>query len=81
MPSPPAQAPDQQLQQAADDWLRGIVRRCAKVYRALALYQCMEVIQELDGMPEELQHSVWGLDILARAMFEMANYTAVSNLR
>ncbi len=63
-----------QLQTAADDWLRDIVRRCARAYRALSLYQCQEALREIDTLPPEIQSSPWALDIVARSFYEMANY-------
>ncbi|WWD17246.1 hypothetical protein CI109_101684 [Kwoniella shandongensis] len=70
--SPPSL--ETQLQTAADDYLRDIVRRCARAYRYLSLYNCQEAMKELDGLPHELKTSAWSLDILARCFYEMANY-------
>lgn len=70
--SPPSQ--ETQLQSSADDWLRDIVRRCARAYRALSMYKCQEALREIDTLPVELQHSPWALDIVARSFYEMANY-------
>ncbi|WVF71504.1 hypothetical protein IAT40_006310 [Kwoniella sp. CBS 6097] len=70
--SPPSL--ESQLQASADDWLRDVVRRCAKAYRHLGLYQCQEAMRELDGLPLEVKTSAWSLDILARSFYEMANY-------
>ncbi|OCF36805.1 anaphase-promoting complex subunit 3 [Kwoniella heveanensis BCC8398] len=65
---------DSQLQTSADDWLRDVVRKCARAYRYLGLYQCQEAMRELDGLPYEVKTSAWSLDILARSFYEMANY-------
>ncbi len=65
---------DAQLQLAADDWLRDIVRRCARAYRTLSLYQCQEAMREIDTLPPEIHSSAWALDIIARSYYEMANY-------
>ncbi|KAL1411551.1 anaphase-promoting complex subunit cdc27 [Vanrija albida] len=68
-------ATEAQTHAAVDDWLRDIVRRCGRAYRSLALYQCQEALNELDGLPLELQHSPWALDIAARCMYELSDYT------
>lgn len=68
---------DTQLQLAADDWLRDVVRRCARAYRALSMYRCQEALREVDTLPVELQKSPWALDIVARSFYEMANYVLV----
>ncbi|RSH87314.1 anaphase-promoting complex subunit cdc27 [Saitozyma podzolica] len=65
---------DTQLQLSADDWLRDVVRRCARAYRALSMYRCQEALSEVDTLPVELQKSPWALDIVARSFYEMANY-------
>jgi anaphase-promoting complex subunit 3 len=71
-------SPSQDGQQAsADEWLRDIVRRCAKAYRALSAYACAEAIREIDTLPTEIQVSPWALEITARAYYEMANYPVV----
>ncbi len=75
MPSPVNQ--DAQYQTAADDWLRDTVRRCARAYRALSMYQCQEAMNEIDSLPGEVRHSAWALDIIARSYYEMANYVLV----
>ncbi|KAK4685351.1 anaphase-promoting complex subunit 3, partial [Tremellales sp. Uapishka_1] len=72
MPSPASH--ENQLQAVADEWLRDIVRRCARAYRALSLYSCQEALNEVDGLPVEVQRSAWALDIVARCFYEMANY-------
>jgi anaphase-promoting complex subunit 3 len=69
---------DTQLQLAADDWLRDVVRRSAMAYRALSMYRCQEALREVDTLPVELQKSPWALDIVARSFYEMANYVLVS---
>ncbi|WVR07101.1 hypothetical protein IAU60_004140 [Kwoniella sp. DSM 27419] len=77
VPAPDAPATgsvDSQLQSAADDWLRDVVRRCGRAYRHLSLYQCQEAMLELDGLPDEIKVSAWSLDVLARSFYEMANY-------
>ncbi|CAD6591303.1 MAG: anaphase-promoting complex subunit cdc27, partial [Tremellales sp. Tagirdzhanova-0007] len=65
---------DAQLQSAADDWLRDIVRRAARAYRAISAYQCVQALREVDTLPPEIQSSAWAIDIVARSMYEMANY-------
>lgn len=65
------------LQSQADDWLRDIVRRCARAYRHLSVYACAEAIREIDTLPVEVQVSPWALEVTARAYYEMANYTVV----
>lgn len=62
----------------ADDWLRDVVRKCARAYRALSMYACQEAMREIDSLPAEVQGSPWALDIVARAYYEMANYVVVS---
>jgi anaphase-promoting complex subunit 3 len=62
----------------ADEWLRDVVRRCAKAYRALSLYQCQEAMREIDSLPVEVMSSAWALTIVARSYYEMANYVLVS---
>lgn len=71
--SPPA-SQDAQLQSQADDWLRDIIRRCARAYRFLNLYKCQEAIREIDTLPTELQNSSFGLTVYARASYELASY-------
>ena len=71
-PSPQSQ--EAALQAYADDWLRDIVRKCARAYRALSLYSCQEALREIDTLPSEVQCSPWALDIVSRAFYEMANY-------
>jgi anaphase-promoting complex subunit 3 len=79
MTSPVAASQDgSQIQ--ADDWLRDIVRRCARAYRSLSVYACAEAIREIDTLPVEVQVSPWALEITARAYYEMANYVVVSLL-
>ncbi|WVQ72495.1 hypothetical protein IAR50_002050 [Cryptococcus sp. DSM 104548] len=70
-----AQAQEALFQSAADDYLRDIVRKCAKAYRSLSMYQCQQAIKEIDLLPNELKASAWALDILGRAFYEIANYT------
>ena len=70
--SPPSQ--EVHLQTAADEWLRDVVRKCARAYRALSLYQCQEALREIDTLPSEILSSAWALDIAARSFYEMANY-------
>ncbi|WVW83972.1 hypothetical protein I302_105995 [Kwoniella bestiolae CBS 10118] len=73
--SPPnSSSLDLQLQSSADEFLRDIVRRCAKAYRCLSLYQCQEAISELDSLPDTGKNSPWSLDIVARCFYEMADY-------
>jgi anaphase-promoting complex subunit 3 len=67
------------MQTAADDWLRDVIRKCARAYRALSVYACQEAMKEIDTLPSELQGSPWALDIVARAYYEMANYVVVSD--
>lgn len=59
---------------AVDDWLRDIVRRCARAYRALSLYQCKEALAEADGLPRELQASPWVLQLMAKSFFHLSEY-------
>lgn len=66
------------LQAAADDWLRGIVRRCAKAYRHLSMYRCAEAAAEIEGLPSEIQATAWACDMNGRAYYEMGNYFRVS---
>ncbi|WWC94206.1 hypothetical protein V866_001046 [Kwoniella sp. B9012] len=73
--SPPnSSSLDIQLQSTADEFLRDIIRKCAKAYRYLSLYQCEEAIVELDGLPDIIKNSPWSLDIVARCFYEMADY-------
>jgi anaphase-promoting complex subunit 3 len=65
------------LQIQADEWLRDIVRRCARAYRHLSTYACAEAIREIDTLPVEVQVSPWALEVTARAYYEMANYSVV----
>lgn len=66
------------MQQQADEWLRDLVRRCARAYRALSRFECKEALREMDGLPAEIQESIWGLEMVAKCFYEMANYTLVS---
>ena len=65
---------DSQLQMAADDWLRDVIRRCGKAYRSLSLYDCKGALRDVDLLPPELQSSPWALEIVAKSFYEMANY-------
>ena len=67
-----------QMQVQADDWLRHVVRRCGRAYRALSLYRCQEALREIDALPVEVQTSAWALGIVARSFYEIANYVLVS---
>ncbi|EIW70360.1 hypothetical protein TREMEDRAFT_28684 [Tremella mesenterica DSM 1558] len=78
--SPLSHSIDDKSQQIADDWLRDVVRRCGRAYRALSMFQCPEVIGHLEGLPEEVQSGVWGLEMMARALYEMAHYTAAQRV-
>lgn len=71
--SPPT-SQDSAAQLQADEWLRDIVRRCARAYRFLSLYKCQEAIREIDTLPPALQNSAFALTIYARASYELANY-------
>ncbi|WWC89266.1 uncharacterized protein L201_004187 [Kwoniella dendrophila CBS 6074] len=71
---PPSSSNENQLQSNADDFLRDIVRRCARAYKNLSLYQCQEAISELDGLPDIIKNSAWSLDIVARCFYEMADH-------
>lgn len=77
MTSPSAQ--DSQSQVQADDWLRDIVRRCARAYRALTIYDSQTVISEISSLPGEVRDSAWAVEMVARASYEMANYAQVSH--
>lgn len=59
---------------AVDDWLRDVVRRCARAYRALSLYRCNEALLELDALPNELQATPWALEVTAKSFYHMAEY-------
>ncbi|WWC62030.1 uncharacterized protein I303_104617 [Kwoniella dejecticola CBS 10117] len=72
--SSPPRSMETQLQSAADEYLRGIVRKCAKAYRHLSTFNCLEAIKELDGLPDNVKNSPWSLDIVARCFYEMAEY-------
>lgn len=76
MTSPSSQ--EAQSQSQADDWLRDIVRRCARAYRALAMYDSHTVIEEIRTLPLEIRDSAWAIEMVARASYEMANYIQVS---
>ena len=78
MASPSTQ--EDQLQQQADDWLRDVVRRCARIYRSLCIHAHRDAVAERLGLPEEIKECSWGLEVIARATYEMANYTIVSCL-
>ncbi|WVQ80743.1 hypothetical protein IAT38_002848 [Cryptococcus sp. DSM 104549] len=77
IPSPPSQpSQDAVLQAAADEYLRDIVRKCARAYRSLAMFQCQQVVKDLEALPYEVKSSAWALDLLGRAFYEVANYVA-----
>ncbi|BEI86770.1 hypothetical protein CcaverHIS002_0701160 [Cutaneotrichosporon cavernicola] len=59
---------------AVDDWLRDIVRRCGRAYRAVSLYKCREALAEIDALPRELQASPWVLRLMAKSFYRMAEY-------
>lgn len=75
---PGTSAADVQAQAAVDDWLRDIVRRCARAYRLLSLYNCKEALLELDELPMELQSSVWAYEMAAICFYEMSDNVKVS---
>lgn len=77
----PVSASQDGLQIQADEWLRDIVRKCARAYRSLSVYACAEAIREIETLPMEVQNSTWALEISARAYYEMANYVLVSQTR
>ncbi len=54
---------DAALQATADDWLRGVVRKCARAYRFLSMYRCAEAEAEIKGPPTEVYGTAWALDI------------------
>lgn len=70
----PTTSQDIQLQSQADDWLRDILRRCARAYRFLSLYKCQEAIREIDTLPSDIQNLAFALTIYARSSYELANY-------
>lgn len=72
-----AAALEAQTQAAVDDWLRDVVRRCGRAYRALSLYQCQEALAELDGLPGDVQTTPWAYALAARCFYEMADYVKV----
>ncbi|KZV92867.1 TPR-like protein [Exidia glandulosa HHB12029] len=60
--------------QAADDYIYELMRVFARATRAMAQYKCMQVIQELELLPQEQQNSPSGLVLIARANYEMVDY-------
>lgn len=72
---------DAALQATADDWLRGVVRKCARAYRFLSMYRCAEAQAEIKGLPTEVYGTAWASEIRARASYEMGNYLQVSGMR
>lgn len=74
---PTTSGADAQAQAAVDDWLRDIVRRCARAYRSLSLYNCKEALLELDELPMELQTSVWAYEMAASCFYEMSDNVKV----
>ncbi|WVQ88959.1 hypothetical protein IAS59_002701 [Cryptococcus gattii] len=74
-PSPPSlTSQDAILQKEADEYLKDIVKKCARVYKSLSQYQCQQAIKEVDVLPGELKTSPWAMEILGRAFYEIANY-------
>ncbi|KAK1924267.1 hypothetical protein DB88DRAFT_540332 [Papiliotrema laurentii] len=65
---------DPSLQGATDDWIRDVVRRCARAYRSLSMYACQDAIDELKAFPMDTIRFNWCLEIAARAHYEKANY-------
>jgi anaphase-promoting complex subunit 3 len=63
-----------QTSAAVDDWLRDIVRRCGRAYRALSMYQCREALAEIDALPRELQSSPWVLRLMAKSFYFMSEH-------
>lgn len=77
-PSPPSlTSQDAILQKEADEYLKDIVKKCARVYKSLSQYQCQQAIKEVDVLPGELKTSPWAMEILGRAFYEIANYAMV----
>lgn len=83
-PAPSAQttAQDQAAQQAlefeaADDYIYDLMRIFARAWRAMGRFQCKEVIQELENLPEEQQRSPTVLILLGRAHYELVDYATV----
>lgn len=64
--------------QAADDYIYELMRVFARATRAMAQYKCMQVIQELELLPQEQQNSPSGLVLIARANYEMVDYAKVN---
>nr|KIR87804.1 anaphase-promoting complex subunit 3 [Cryptococcus tetragattii IND107] len=74
-PSPPSlTSQDAILQKESDEYLKDIVKKCARVYKSLSQYQCQQAIKEVDVLPGELKTSPWAMEILGRAFYEIANY-------
>ncbi|OXC67525.1 hypothetical protein AYX13_04034 [Cryptococcus neoformans] len=75
VPSPPSlTSQDAILQKEADEYLKDIVKKCARIYKSLSGYQCQQAIKEVDALPGELKTSPWAMEILGRAFYEIANY-------
>lgn len=78
VPSPPSlTSQDTILQKEADEYLKDIVKKCARIYKSLSGYQCQQAIKEVDALPGELKTSPWAMEILGRAFYEIANYAMV----
>lgn len=83
-PDPTAQAAghDSAAQQliefeAADDYIYDLMKIFARATRAMTRYECNEVIQELETLPEEQQKSASVMILVGRAHYEMVEYTKV----
>lgn len=63
---------------AVDEWLRDIVRRCARAYRFLSMFQCRKALDEVDALAPRVGEWAWSLDIVARCFSEMGNHAEVS---
>lgn len=68
-------AAQEQLEfQAADDYIYELMRIFARATRSMARYECSQVIQELEQLPQEQQNSPSVLALIARAHYEMVDY-------
>lgn len=70
VPSPSSLDPSSST--LTDDWLRDVVRRCARAYRSMSIFACQDVLAEIAKFP--IDDFTWCIELAARASFELANY-------
>ncbi|KAG8897142.1 anaphase-promoting complex subunit cdc27 [Tulasnella sp. 403] len=75
-PGPVLQPPDEGMMAA--NAILDLVRRFAKIVRALSLYEPQAAIEQILELPQEQTKAPWVSSLVGRARFEMADYVQAS---